>query len=395
MLSKLLKSDRAFIQITRRYSSILSRLELCPVLVSTNKDVYTNLALEHWLYKNSTFRDETEFRHDTNKRVFPKPIVLIWTDEPCVVIGRHQNPWIESTLGIVDKANVKLARRYSGGGCVYHDENNINISIIGHRKTFEHRQSNLKFLADVIERKYNIKCNPTPRYDLVHEETGRKVSGSAAKLGRQNCVHHFTLLVDTDMDALHIAIRQNQQPFIESNSTASIRSEVINLKRLKASLDVNRVTSDLAFEYGKLYGGTGISSSTNEDRVNCDEMDYNRFATIKEELESWKWLYGMTPRFKLRRSVALSVGEHGRSAQFTVGINKGLFETIEIEGDLDCKTIEQGLHGLIGTKFNYREAMINVAGLLNKSGAAKPTASVGVEIVFITHLLQMIHESNF
>ena len=38
------------------------------------------------------------------------------------MLGRHQNPWIECNIQQIEENNVKLARRKSGGGTVFHDE---------------------------------------------------------------------------------------------------------------------------------------------------------------------------------------------------------------------------------------------------------------------------------
>lgn len=47
---------------------------------------------------------------------------IIFRNSPSVVIGRYQNPWIEANVKFCKENNVKLVRRYSGGGAVYHDE---------------------------------------------------------------------------------------------------------------------------------------------------------------------------------------------------------------------------------------------------------------------------------
>ena len=38
------------------------------------------------------------------------------------MIGRFQNPWLETDSAQLRNHNVKLARRVSGGGTVYHDQ---------------------------------------------------------------------------------------------------------------------------------------------------------------------------------------------------------------------------------------------------------------------------------
>lgn len=75
-------------------------------LVSTSRDIYINLALEQYIAENYDFENRN--------------ILLLWQNEPCIVIGRYQNPWLECDLVELKKKNVKLARRASGGGCVYH-----------------------------------------------------------------------------------------------------------------------------------------------------------------------------------------------------------------------------------------------------------------------------------
>lgn len=385
--------------IQQRKVSILSRLRTTPVLVSSNTDVYTNLALEHWLYNNLKFQKiKTESTLKDNSNVFRQPVVLLWTDEPCIVIGRHQNPWIESTLGFVNKAGIKLARRHSGGGCVYHDENNINVSIIGDRADFENRQENLRFLAKVFEEKYGIKCEPNKRHDLVHSETGLKISGSAAKLGRYNSYHHFTVLVDTDKDALYTAIRQNQQDFIRTNSSLSTRAKVINLREIKKELDPNQVINDLANAYGELYGcETARSETESSSRVEGDLSDFKSLSEYKDELQSWDWIYGKTPAFKLNKSLTLFEGGIERKVNFNIQINKGLFSRIEIDSELTGTNPTDKFNYLIGSKFTYKDAMVNVTKLLNvdESLLLGGTNSIGTQTLFATFLLQMIQEANF
>ena len=61
----------------------------------------------------------------TSARLFrfknPKePLLLLYKDEPCVVIGRNQNPWKEVNLPALREMEIPWIRRRSGGGTVYH-----------------------------------------------------------------------------------------------------------------------------------------------------------------------------------------------------------------------------------------------------------------------------------
>lgn len=403
MLSRyLLRNYGAKVIHQVRSVSILSSLESNSVLVSANKDVYTNLALEHWLYNNLRFNENNKQIDNPIKK---HPVVLIWTDEPCVVIGRHQNPWIESNLGIINNAGLKLARRHSGGGCVYHDENNINISIIGDRSVFDNRQGNLQFLAQVIREKYGIHCMPTKRNDLVHFGTGLKVSGSAAKLGRFNSYHHFTLLIDTDKESLHTAIRQEQQDFIKTNSSQSVRSKVINLREIKADLEVNQVITELSNAYNELYPPTLKPSREVSEEGSSqagDEQEMKTLAEYRDQLCSWDWLYGMTPKFTLEKSYKLIEDGKEKEVKITVQVNKGLFESIEIDGRdplAGTTNLNERFAYMMGTKFTYREAMINLTKLLkvdnDQSDSIGANALLGSETLLTTFMLHMIRESNF
>lgn len=56
------------------------------------------------------------FRHKNPK----EPLILLYRDDPCVIIGRHQNPWKEVNLIASQQTKIPWIRRRSGGGAVYH-----------------------------------------------------------------------------------------------------------------------------------------------------------------------------------------------------------------------------------------------------------------------------------
>lgn len=387
----LLPKTRGFWPVQRR-ASILASLKKNPVIVSSNKDIYTNLALEQWLYSNITFTSSTEIA-SSEPNAFCTPVVLLWIDEPSVVIGRHQNPWTESNLGFINKAGIKLARRHSGGGCVYHDENNINISIVGPREHFEKRQENLRFLAGFLDETYGITCSPNKRHDLVHTQTGAKISGSAARLGRINSFHHFTLLVDTDEELLHTAIRPKPQHFITSHSSPSVRSRIVNLRELKKEITVDQVIGDLMSAYSKLYGSN--KQAERVEKVAGDQAQFKDIEDYRTLLSSWDWMYGKTPKFKLEKVINFIIGEEETPFRLLVTINRGLFESIDILRDgVNEKSLKAKFDRLIGTKFTYHDAMVNVAQIL-KVDEENTLDTVGLDKLFATYLLQMIHECNF
>jgi hypothetical protein len=94
-------------------------------------------------------------------------ILLMWISEPCIVFGRHQNPWLECNVKESLKKGVKIVRRYSGGGCVYHDLGNLNISFITERTKYN-RKFNLNILKNSLDQISLSGCeiDISPRYDI-------------------------------------------------------------------------------------------------------------------------------------------------------------------------------------------------------------------------------------
>ena len=79
-------------------------------------DPYRHIALEHYyLYED--------------KDIEQSPVLLIYRNDDSVVFGNFQNPWLETDVKYCLENNINFVRRFSGGGCVYHDGGNINIAI--------------------------------------------------------------------------------------------------------------------------------------------------------------------------------------------------------------------------------------------------------------------------
>lgn len=129
------------------------------VFISQSYDIFTNLALEDWLYRHFDFK-----RHH---------VLLLWANDPCVVIGRHQNPFTEANVSkLVDKG-ITLARRNSGGGAVYHDRGNLNCTFFTPRERYN-RKYNLNILTRALFREWAIKAEINKRDDITIND--KKVS---------------------------------------------------------------------------------------------------------------------------------------------------------------------------------------------------------------------------
>lgn len=96
------------------------------IYVSQSTDPYFNLSFEDWYVPRvGHICGSGTNKHLPVHRLFKEkptqePLLLIYRDNPCVVIGRNQNPWKEVNFAALRRANIPFIRRRSGGGTVYH-----------------------------------------------------------------------------------------------------------------------------------------------------------------------------------------------------------------------------------------------------------------------------------
>ncbi len=139
----------------------------------------------------------------------PEPILRLWRNDPCVVLGRFQVAAAEVDLVAAARLGVPVCRRFSGGGAVYHDRGNLNISLVAPRDHAVVADRVVGGLAGlygaVLEplaaavRTLGIPASAAARGLFVE---GRKLGGVAAWVGGRSLLVHATLLIDADLEAL-------------------------------------------------------------------------------------------------------------------------------------------------------------------------------------------------
>jgi lipoyltransferase 1 len=290
----------------------LTTLDKHLVLLSSSTDIFTNLAFEDLIYSNSTFT--------------PKDgkILLIWRDKPCVVIGRHQNPWTEVCLDKCVSSGTAISRRNSGGGTVYHDMGNINMSFMTGRNDYN-RRNNLAFISEFLKNSYSIRTCISPREDLVLDSSGEKISGTASKLASKNSYHHCTLLVGVNLNNMRNIIKKTIPSCLKSNATSSVRSSVKNLNSVCEAITSNELIERISDAF------------VNGDRERILTVDPNESVCpgLDEKIRlyrSWEWNFGKTPKFTLEKEF------NNESYPFTVKIqvNHGIVTDFKvISEDMD------------------------------------------------------------
>lgn len=177
-------------------------------------DIYFHLAAEEFLLKQGT-----------------EDVFMLWQDTASVVLGKHQRVMSEVNRDWVEKQGIPVARRFSGGGTVYHDMGNINLTFIETSSRLPdfatYLQRTLDFLASV-----GLSAEGDERLGIYLN--GLKISGSAQCVYRNRVLYHCTLLYDTDLALLNKAISpmHHAEKSVEPTVYAvpSVRSEVTNVR---------------------------------------------------------------------------------------------------------------------------------------------------------------------
>lgn len=304
------------------------------ILQSVSNDVYQNLALEDWIHDHVNLES--------------KPILLFWRNSPSVVIGRHQNPWQECNLNLMREKGVKLARRKSGGGTVYHDMGNINLTFFTTKKMYN-RMENLKLVVRALNAvQPQLDVQPTKRFDLLLDGQF-KISGTASKIGRTTAYHHCTLLYSTD-ETLLLSLLKSPYQGIKSNATASIPSVVKSLLEKDPTLTCETLTDAIAAEYAACHHV--------EKHINLiNPADETRFPGINskaKELQTWEWIYGTTPKFSVITSFNVLHEQSLLEIKVLIDVKKGRIEICNIEAPdhwLPRKICDKLNSTFIGSKF--------------------------------------------
>ena len=290
---------------------------------SNSTDPYFNLALEEYVFEHMP-KDESYF--------------MLWQNANTIVIGKYQNAFEEVNQRAVEERGIKVARRLSGGGAVYHDMGNLNFTFIVDQKDMKGMNFKI-FVVPIVEtlKGFGVEAEFSGRNDIL--VNGMKISGNSQYVRYGRVMHHGCIMLDSDLDKVADALKVREAKFKSKNSK-SVRSRVttinanaprkISMQEFKSALK-EHILGDESIEPYELTG---------EDLRKIEEIRNAKYAT-------WEWNYGHSTVYEMTRE------EKFDSGLVTVHLTakNGRIEAIRFYGDFfgngEIEDLERALTGVI------------------------------------------------
>lgn len=292
------------------------------IIDSPSNDAYFNIASEEFLLHKYPGQD----------------IFLLYVNAPSIIVGRFQNTLAEINLDYVQKNNIKVVRRMSGGGAVYHDLGNLNFSfhVPAAGDDFVDFSTFTQPVVDLLNR-MNVPAKLEGRNDLLVD--GKKFSGNAKLARNGKIIQHGTILLNSEMKVLSEALKINPLKF-KDKAVKSVRARVTNLmeylpegttlesfkeRLIKQILDEN---SD----------GSKIHTLSNDEIAGIEKL-------AREKYSTWQWNFGDSPAYNFNKAIKIPAG----FIELHLDVKKGTIQQTKIFGDFfatkPIEELEAKFHG--------------------------------------------------
>lgn len=235
---------------------------------NTYTEAYFNIAAEEYFLKNSS-----------------DDIFLLYQNEPSVIIGKHQNPEAEINLEMVQKNKIKIVRRFSGGGSVFHDLGNLNITFIENNGSLNFDKYT-RIIIDMLG-ELGLQVEPDERRALFLD--GLKVSGSAQSIYKKRVLFHATLLFSTNLECLTSVLEGNPDALKNIADrkiyVKSVKSPVTNiLGYIEAPINLKQIKEFIVDYMVKINPDSKIYQLSDKDISGIEELK-----EIKYETPIWNY----------------------------------------------------------------------------------------------------------
>lgn len=249
---------------------------------------------------------------------FTEEYFMLWRTIPTLMVGRFQNTLQEINPDFVKENNIQIIRRNSGGGTIYTDPSAWQFSFITWKNKGEAKNFQV-FTKPVIEalKKLGVPAEFNNRNDIL--AGGKKFSGNAQFSTRDRFLHHGSILYDTNLDNLVMALHVDDEKFI-SKGIKSVRERVTNIRPF-----MNNDMESEEFSLAML----GLLAADMETYI-PDASDLEAIEKIRaEKFHSWEWNFGHSPEFNFKKSQRFEGGK----VEVQLMVKNGIINQCSINGD--------------------------------------------------------------
>ncbi len=315
------------------------------MIVSDVRDPYFNLASEEYLLRGTAGY-----------------WIYLWRNDPAVIVGVNQNTAEEVNFDYTAAHGIKIVRRLTGGGAVYHDPNNVCYTVVA---PYDRDEDPYRvFTKPVIDYLNGLGVGAvfSGRNDIT--VNGLKISGNAETVWQDRILHHGTVLFDTDMTALEAALRPNRLK-MQSKGIKSVRARVTNVKPYLAAPQ----TADAFFAglCDHLAKGRERYAFSREDKAAVGALVRDKYAT-------YAWNVGRSPRGQNLFEAVFPFGTF--SLRFDT--EEGLVTNAVITGDFFSRgDVREPAARLSGVRFERRSIERALSDIGDYIPGADPAAIAG------------------
>ena len=286
-------------------------------------------------------------------------ILFPYMMQPAIQIGKFQNAYEEINQPYMDKHNIKLIRRETGGGAIYMDDQNMSFSFLfTGDNNINGNYARLYEPAIKALEKLGVKnVEQKGRNDL--ELDGKKISGAAMTIVKGRVYAGYSLLLDPNYEAMVQALNPNQKK-IDSHGIKSIRSRIGSIRPYLAEeykdITLWEFTNFMICEL------LNIDHISEAKRYELTEEDWQAVEKIaSEKYNNWDWNYGRFDQFEYNLTERFPIG----TINIGLTIKQAKINELSITGDFfGTKNVEEVINALLGVRLK-KEDLITALDTFN------------------------------